>query len=267
MFRRTLVVLLMVAIAFTASAGKRRAIATPSLWNGLTPGPVPIGFKGWLLRAQASEFHHGPQHLVQVNVWYPAIANGGTAMTFRDYVLLKTTENTYDEPTDATRQAALSEFRGPQVLLDTPMLARLNSPTPINVTRSPIVFFAVDEGESPADVAVLAEFIASHGYIVVTTPSVTRLTANDAAARAQEQADDIDRAASAIGDWPNAVNVPVSVVGAGLGLEAARLYATQHPVNLVLDRTAPAEGILQQLNAVWDSSTLTAEFLQNRNSE
>jgi hypothetical protein len=256
MFRRLLLPLSLILIAACASAApaKRHAVGPfESKWTSLPPGPVPIGFKSLLLHAQASEFHHGPQHFVQMNVWYPALAGSGTPMTLRDYVLLKTTENTYDEPTAATQQAALDEFTRsmPASMLDTPMVARQNAVTPANATRAPIVFIAPARDESAADHAMLAEFIASHGYVVVTVPSVTRLTANDDALRVQEQADDIDRAASAIGDWPNAINIPVSVIGFGLGADAALLYATQHPVLLPVLANQPAVEILAALDSMW----------------
>jgi hypothetical protein len=254
MLRRALLPLSLILVAACASAApaKRHAVGpSPSKWTSLPPGPLAIGFKSWLLVAQATEFHHGPQHLVQINVWYPSQPGAGTAMTLRDYVLLKTNENTYDAPSDSVKQAALDEV--PRDLLDVPMIARLNATTPANVTRAPIVFIAPGRGESAADHAMLAEFLASHNYVVVTIPSVTRLTANDETLRAQEQADDIDRAASAIGDWPNAVNIPVSVIGFDLGSDAATLYAAQHPVNIVIrGNDERPQAILARLDQTWD---------------
>jgi pimeloyl-ACP methyl ester carboxylesterase len=253
MTRRTSFALCLILIAACASAAppRRRAVSpgegSDARWRALDPGPVPIGFKSWLLRAQATEFHHGPQHLVQINVWYPAAAGSGTAMTFRDYVDLKATENVYEEPSDAARQAAVDEFtatlasRGipaetASEILAAPVIARMNAGTPIQVVQVPIIFIAPARGESAADEARLAEFIASHNYVVVTIPSITRLTGpmatdSDTGARAEEQADDIDRAASAIGDWPTTVNIPVSVIGFDLGADATLLYAMHQPTN------------------------------------
>ncbi len=248
--------LLLTAACASATAPKRHAVspgtvtALPSLPGTLTPGPVAIGFKSWLLRAQASEFQHGAQHLVQINVWYPATPHSGSAMTFRDYALLKTTENTYDEPSDAARQAAIDEVTNALTasgvsppaasrFMNAAVAARMDAMTPIKIVRAPIVFIAPGRGQSAADQAIFAEFIASHGFVVVTIPSVTRLTgplASDAdiGLRAEEQADDIDRAASAIGDWPIAVNIPVSVIGTDLGADATLLYAMHQPVNALV---------------------------------
>ena len=276
--RRALITLSILLIAASASAQplKRRAarVAEPtpgpvSLWSALTPGPYPIGYKMWLLVAQATEFHHGPQHLVQINVWYPADATTGAPMTFRDYLYVKPAENTHDEPTDAARQAAVDEFTKPlldagvsaatvNAIVDSPMIARMNAGIPVNLPRSPLVFISPGNGQSAADNAVLAEFIASHGYIVVTVPSVTRLTGpltstDQIAARAEEQQDDDDRAASAIGDWPNAVNIPVSIIGYDIGVDAALLYAMHQPTNAIVSLDATLSPALKSVG-LYDAS-------------
>jgi hypothetical protein len=243
---RLVVALVLIGACASASPSKRHAVApppVPHLWDALTPGPVAIGFKSLILRAQASEFRHGPQHYVQISVWYPSQPGSGNPMTFRDYLGLKATDNSIDEPSPEAMQGAVDEFTSKlastgvsqqtaRTLVDSPMIARLNAVTKSNPGRSPIVYIAQGNGQLAADQAVLAEFIASHGYIVVTTPSVLAITGpltsdDQIGARAEEQSDDIDRAVSQIGDWSNAINVPVSVVGYDLGVDALALY-TMH---------------------------------------
>jgi hypothetical protein len=50
---------------------------------------------------------------------------------------------------------------------------------------------------------------------------------------------------TSIGDWPNAINVPVSVVGYDFGVDALALYAMHLPVNafVSLDGTTSPIGI------------------------
>ena len=126
-----------------------------------------------------------------------------------------------------------------------------------------MVYIAEGNGQSAADQAILSEFLASHGYIVVTSPSVMRITgplAGDAqlGARAAEQADDIDRAASITGDSPNAVNIPVSVLGYDIGADAALLYAMHHPTNalVLIDGPFDSHSEIEALKAapMFDSS-------------
>lgn len=261
---RLALALLLIAACASAAPAKRHAVAPPQaphLWDALTPGPLAIGFKSMLLRAQASEFHHGPQHLVQISVWYPAEPGSGMPMTFRDYLELKATDNSYDEPTPEARQATVDEFAATltsagvsqttaSAMVSSPMIARMNAQTRPNPGRSPIVYIAQGNGQLAADQAVLAEFIASHGFIVVTSPSVMAVTGaltseEQTGARAEEQSDDIDRAVSQIGDWPNAVNVPVSVAGYDFGVDALTLYAMHLSVNafVSLDALTPPAAI------------------------
>jgi dienelactone hydrolase len=261
--RLTLAVILIAACA-SASSSKRHAVApppVPHLWDALTPGPTAIGFKSLILRAQASEFHHGPQHYVQISIWYPSQPGSGNPMTFRDYLGLKATANSIDEPSPEALQAAVDEFTSRLTsagvsqqtalsLVNSPMIARAKAVTKPNPVRSPIVYIAQGNGQLAADQAVLAEFIASHGYIVLTSPSVPAITGaltsdDQIGPRAEEQSDDIDRAVSDIGDWPNAVNLPVSVAGYDFGVDALALYAMHQPVNafVSLDGTTSPNGI------------------------
>ena len=261
---RLILALVLIAACASASSSKRHAVgppAVPHLWDALTPGPVAIGFKSLILRAQASEFRHGPQHYVQIDVWYPSQPGSGNPMTFRDYLGLKATDNSIDEPSTEAMQAAVDEFTSKltqagvsqQTALsfaNSPMIARANAVTKANPVRSPIVYIAQGNGQLAADQAVLAEFIASHGYIVVTSPSVLAITGpltsdDQLGPRAEEQSDDIDRAVSQIGDWSNAVNVPVSVVGYDFGVDALALYVMHLPVNafVSLDGTTSPIGI------------------------
>jgi len=97
---RLILALVLMAACTSASSPKRHAVApppAPHFWDALTPGPVAIGFKYLILRAQASEFHHGPQHYVQISIWYPSQPGSGSPMTFRDYLGLKATDNSIDE--------------------------------------------------------------------------------------------------------------------------------------------------------------------------
>jgi dienelactone hydrolase len=261
---RLILALVLIAACTSCSSSKRHAVAPPPiprLWDALTPGSIAIGFKSLILRAQASEFRHGPQHFVQISVWYPSQPGSGNPMTFRDYLGLKATDNSIDEPSPEALQRAIDEFTGKLTstgvsqqtalsLVDSPMIARVNAVTKANPGRSPIVYIAQGNGQLAADQAVLAEFIASHGYIVVTTPSVLAITGpltsdDQIGARAEEQSDDIDRAVSQIGDWSNAVNVPDSVLGYDFGVDALALYTMHLPVNafVSLDGTTSPVGI------------------------
>jgi pimeloyl-ACP methyl ester carboxylesterase len=249
---QAVLVLSLVSCAMAPSSVAPASSAVPSgappIWAGLQPGQYAVGFKSWHLRAQDADWKYAAPHLVQINVWYPAVSEG-KAMTYRDYLLLSLTETTADELTEKQREAGVADFTkflkseglsdlSTRTLLDATMYARRDARS-LALKRFPIVFVVQGNGQSAASQAVLSEFLTSHGYIVVTTPSITRLTGpiqstELVARKALEQTEDIDRAASAIGDSPNAVNIPISLVSHSFGARAALIYAMHHPTNALV---------------------------------
>ncbi len=254
MFRKTGLLLCAAAIASCASAAatKQRAVKpavtppplsgkSPALWAGLEPGPLPVGFKSWDMRLQAADFPRGPQHLIQMDVWYPIVPGTGTAMTFKDYVTPRFIETHYADPTADDLAAILDDFRtslqplgitaaAANRWLDSPVYARLNGNPPLNKLY-PIIGIAPDAAQTLSDQAILGEYLASFGYVVVTSPSMTRfdpLTPDRTTALQDEQQDELDRVVSQIGYWPMTIDIPVSIVGYGFGADAAVLYA-MHP--------------------------------------
>ena len=78
--------------------------------------------------------------------------------------------------------------------LDAPMLATAD-PDPSG-GRFPLVLVAQGNGQSAPDQAPLAEYLASHGYVVATSPSPMRISGPlvdeaSVGARAEEQAADL----------------------------------------------------------------------------
>ena len=236
----TLVALSCATAPPTASVPNR----APQIWAGLTPGPHAVGFKSWLLNAERPAFKNSPPHPLQMNVWYPS-ERGGTPLRYGDYVLLSLNEKSADPLTPEQRAAGLDEFMKSlelggvshehiQTLTDTPMYARLGAPQ-IATAKFPLVFIAQGNLQAATAQAVLAEYLASHGYVVVTTPSITRLTSPmqsdaDIGSKAGEEMDDITIAVDAMKEWPDVdTTIPVALVGHSFGARGALMYALHDP--------------------------------------
>ncbi len=153
----------------------------PALWAGLTPGPHRVGFTSALER-DASRPLDGAPRPIQVSCWFPAAGDGGRALAFRDYFLLSAGERR--PASGQEKQAAISAektfFAGVGVdgalverWLDQPVFALAELP-PAPGTW-PLVLVAQGNGQSAHHQAVLAEWLASHGFVVCTTPSQARL--------------------------------------------------------------------------------------------
>lgn len=210
-------------------------VATESpLWLGLKAGPYQVGFRASLLNTAP--------HPLQISAWYPA-DRGGSPMAYRDYMLLNLTEARADEPAAADRTKALDDAKAfltgagispaaVEMLVSAPMYARRDAPG--LVKKFPLIFVVQGNGQGASGQAILAEYLASHGYVVATIPSITRLTGQmtsveEIVPKAEAEMADIERAVNAIKGAPNVIGEPIALVAHSFGARSAMLYAMHHP--------------------------------------
>jgi dienelactone hydrolase len=153
----------------------------PQIWAGLAPGAHAIGFAAGLAR-DPSRTLDGAARPIQVACWYPARPSTAAPMRFRQYFVLGAAERGPASP-DAERAVIDDEkafFKSMGVdgalvdrWLESPMYARSGA-APADQTF-PLVLVAQGNSQSAHHQAVLSEFVASHGFIVCTTPSQVRL--------------------------------------------------------------------------------------------
>lgn len=120
-----------------------------------------------------------PGRQVRLVIWYPA-ASGGTAMTYGDYIEALAQTYDYRRVTVERRRDAIEAFiaraaglggdtaalrSALPVLRRTPVAARQNAA--VARGRFPLVLFP--EWRPPASNSILAEYLASHGFVVVST--------------------------------------------------------------------------------------------------
>lgn len=152
-------------------------------------------------------------------------------------------ERTLLAPGPAEAEQALARYRaflggngvpavGIEDVLDQAMLARSEPPSAPGAF--PLLLFATGMGGAVQDQAAFAESLASHGYVVATTPSPVRLGAKmeseqDVPAMAEEQARDLEITLSVLSprSWVDATRL--GVVGYSFGARPALLLAGRHP--------------------------------------
>jgi dienelactone hydrolase len=208
------------------------------------PGPHPVGFRVFNHRDATRRLEDGALRPVQVAVWYPATAGAaGPELRYRDYVLVAARERTLDALGAEASREALTRYRaflaqnglpaaGIDQWLDAPMRARADVPAARG--RFPVVLVAEGTGGAVPDQAALAELLASHGYVVATTPSPVRLGARmesdtDVPMVAEEQARDLEVALSVLAPRSMADAARVGVVGYSFGARPALLLAGRRP--------------------------------------
>ena len=236
----SILVLSLVACTSTApTTPSATSTSTPSLWAGLAPGKYPVGFLSSTIQTDP--------HPLQVSVWYPA-SPGGKQMHYRDYLLLNLTEGA-TLPAKEDRDKALADAKSflttngvspspADSLIDAPMYAHANAP--VAPGHFPLVMVMQGNGQSASAQAVLAEFLASHGYVVATIPSITRMTEpmqseKEIAPKAETEVADIERALESLSKWPDIdQSVPPAFVAHSFGARSALMYSMHHPVSAIV---------------------------------
>ncbi len=154
------------------------------LWGDIAAGPFGVGFKRlWELdrtrvwpRSTTIESADGEiGRPVRIDVWYPASCSSTERMQLRGYVEIPSPSEPFDDLVFLTHRWDEYSYRGlaPDStvydrLMDTETAAcRDASPAP---GRFPLVVYSAGWFNRAPDNTILAEFLASHGYIVATVP-------------------------------------------------------------------------------------------------
>jgi dienelactone hydrolase len=159
-----------------------------------------------------------------LTIWYPALS-GGEVMRYRDYVPAL-------EDADAFLHAMKISDETIVGLFDSRMTARRDAPP--KQTRFPLVLIFQGNGQNAADQAVLAEHIASHGYVVATLPGPIVRDESEMGAKAQEQAVAFANALKTLAKRPNVDARNVSAIGHSFGARSMLLFAMRHPTRALI---------------------------------
>jgi hypothetical protein len=183
---------------------------------------------------------------IRLNVWYPAQAASGSAMSVRSY-LQRSMASSYFAQLDAplvSRDSVmiLASWAGFDAtrfgaVLNQPVLARRNAVPAAG--RFPVVIYASSSlSLLGQDNLLLAELLASRGFVVVSTPrlgpSVGRSNPAEDVAGPEAVLRDLEFAFGAAGELPFADPARVALIGNGTGARTVLEIAARNPVPTVL---------------------------------
>ena len=157
-----------------------------NIWDNLDKGKYNIGFKVLSLYDSTRTINNGESlRPVQISIWHPAqFSNNPQTLSYRDYFLLSAEELNFNI-SDSIKNKSIEEYKS--LLLQNgvnenafnkwfniKMLAVENAnPIP---QKFPLIVVAQGNYQSAHHQVFLCEFLASNGYVVVTTPSQTRIS-------------------------------------------------------------------------------------------
>ena len=221
------------------------AQAPRPLWGDLAPGPHQVGFRVLYRLDRSRVWEAQPEpgaefaRPIRVSVWYPA-TGGGRAMRYRDYVSFKAPSSYFARPGAQleTREIASWEnaFKGSgrsvQELLNLPVWARMDA-TP-SAKRFPLVMYSEGwNSGSQNDNSVLAEFLASHGYVVASVPQVgtssASLTLGINPVDLETQMRDIEFAMGVVQEQPFVDDRKLALMGWSMGGVVSLWLASRNP--------------------------------------
>jgi pimeloyl-ACP methyl ester carboxylesterase len=211
----------------------RAPLQESGFWGGLEAGPHQPGFRLIETSDATRSFpsDEGPGQVarpLRVYVWYPAKPSAGPRMRLDDYIAL-----------------ALDDFR--TALLPVPLSKGLDASALETLRESPVgavrgaapeparfPLLVLGQGlyyESPLCHFVLCEFLASHGYVVATSPLVgTRYRlVNINVEDVETEVRDMESVLAAARELPFADPAALGAVGYDLGGMAGLILAMRQP--------------------------------------
>jgi dienelactone hydrolase len=220
--------------------------APPPLWGDLKPGPFRIGYQSilrsdptrtWIGRSTASgDTSTIRDRPVRIGVWYPSEVKASPTMRLLDYARVPAPEGPDDAAglLEKRERGILAQFVPPdrlEWLLSTRTMAVANAP-PAKGARFPLVLYSDGPNGWVLANAILAEFLASHGYVVATVtslgPSVSEPDQKQSPSDMEAAARDLEYASSIVKLAPYVDQSRVVTAGHSLGGTVAVMLAMRN---------------------------------------
>jgi pimeloyl-ACP methyl ester carboxylesterase len=234
------VVLLACSVANAESSWARVAA-----WGNLDPGAEAVGFRTIFVHDKSRPWRQTRPYgaafrpdldgrPIQINLWYPAVARSGRAMRYDDYVDQKTPQAfaTLGELAGKRSREVLGGFpkAALPLLLADPVAARsLAAPKP---SKYPLVLLVGGLGADINANFILAEYLASHGYVVASISLLGPDERQPDPSRSRESIEanvrDLEFATPVICAAANADCAKLAVGGHSLGAVVAALFANRN---------------------------------------
>ena len=163
---------------------------------------------------------------VQTLIWYPAVKEKGAKnMLYEEYVYNNTNIENLVPPTDSTKSKIIAFFLNNKYYDKERIIKELSTNTSVYKNAQakhgsfPIIVYAPSWGQIAWENAALCEFLASHGYIVVSSPSLNKDSRDmtDDIDSLNAQAKDMEFLVDYMKDFPNTNYSKIAFMGYSWG--------------------------------------------------
>jgi tetratricopeptide (TPR) repeat protein len=154
-------------------------------------GPFQVGFSSYKIHDSSRTYLNGKDTISRpllVHFWYPAPEKcEGQALTFRHYIDLIAERDDFSKSqadinnetyyyikgySDYAKQNfGLDTSIGVQQILDSPVSAKSGMPLPTTEPRFPLIIYAPSNGKVSVQNHSLCEYLASHGFLILSVAS------------------------------------------------------------------------------------------------
>lgn len=216
---------------------------TSTLWGNLKPGPYQVGFS--VINELDTSRQIGYNQVarpVQISLWFPARRSTyHSHLTYRDYLILTAHELSFENVSVKDENAVLDEYvellrsnNIPVSAIEEWLNVRMFARSEMEPEEGPFPLIIVAQGnmQSAHHQAILSEYLASHGYVVATSPSPMRISgpiidSSQILAYAQEQAADMNFILNTLKHRINIDTEKLGLIGHSFGTRAALLLLTE----------------------------------------
>src|ERR1700737_2395223 len=141
------------------------ALAAAFLWGHLEAGSYAVGFRV-IDEHDSARAWNGERRPIRISIWYPAARAHSEPMRYGDYLDANDRESWIGDLTEVAPNGRDIAAK----LFDISTAAHRDAdPAP---GRFPLVLYSPGLGARGDSNAELAEFLASHGYVVATVPNL-----------------------------------------------------------------------------------------------
>lgn len=165
-----------------------------NLWSGLIPGPYAVGFRSGFEYDYSRTFKEKYDSIgsvksnnedrfrpIQISIWYPCLKPEKKTMYYEEYYYLVANEQREVKLNDSIKAATLSEIVSWGInksKIENNLKKRslaYKKGEPVN-KKFPLIVYATSFSAPSFENNILCEYLASYGYVVISSPSMGQNT-------------------------------------------------------------------------------------------